>query len=181
MARPNNPAAIQTRIKGLKEAKAAFQALPQIVRDRMNVATETTVREIARQAKAHILASPSVRTRALYNAIGWSMNTKNGRGKVGVQRVTTTLTIGGRAIKVKGIIVAGNGGSALTSRGAKKIVPSRYAHFVEFGTVKMPAEPFMIPSAEAEKQPYLSRCRAAGRSIEEDTARIGMAGGGGLL
>jgi hypothetical protein len=42
---------------------------------------------------------------------------------------------------------------------------------VEFGTVNMSAEPFMIPSAESERMPYLQRCKAAGRHIERDMSQ----------
>ena len=160
-------------IQGLSQAKAAFQALPEITRDALNVATETTVREIVRQAKAHIQASPSIRTRALLNSIQWTMNRKTGRGRAGVANITTMLAIGGGRIKVKGLVIPGKGGSALTSQGAKLMKPSRYAHFVELGTRQMPAEPFMLPSAEAEKMPYLDRCRHAGKQIEQDAQHIG--------
>ena len=183
MARPNNADAIAGHVQGLREAKAAFQALPEVVRDRMLDATETTVREIVRHAQARLASSPSIRTRTLYNHVKWSVNKKNGRGKAGVATGTTTMTeranfakgvIGGRTIRVKGILVAGKGGSASTSQGAKLIRPSRYAHLVEFGARHMPAEPFMIPAAESQKQPYLDRCRAAGKHVEKDVAHIGM-------
>lgn len=139
--------AIQEKIRGLREAKAAFQALPQIVRDNMLAAAETTVREIARGAKARIEASPSIHTKALLNAIGWRVTKTNGRARVGVE-----------------------------NQSAGKVNPARRAHFVEFGTVNMPAEPFMLPAAEAETQPHLARCRAAGKGIERDTRAIGMRG-----
>jgi len=174
MARPNNSAAISGYVQGLREAKAAFQALPEIVRDRTNAATETTISEIARLAKGRILASPSIRTRALLNHIAFKLNKNNGRGRVGVATGTTTFVIAGRKVKVKGIITAGKGGSASTSAGAKKVQPTRYAHLVEFGSRHARAEPFMLPSAEAQKQAYLARCRAAGTAIEQDTAAIGL-------
>lgn len=179
MGRPNNAAAIGAHVEGLREAKAAFQALPEIVRDAMLAATEVTVREIARGAKARLQASPSIQTRNLYNAVAWSINKKNGRGRVGIGMGTTTITtqasfargvIAGRKIRVKGIITAGAGGGAAGGRIDK---PSKRAHYVEFGTKHMPAEPFMIPAADAEKDHFLARCRAAGRTIETETARIG--------
>jgi hypothetical protein len=90
--RPNNAGAIAAKIQGLREAKAAFQALPEIVRDAMLDATTTTVQMIASGAKARILASPSVQTRALYNHIAWSVTKTNGRGRVGVASGTTTVS-----------------------------------------------------------------------------------------
>ena len=160
-------------VKGFAAARRAFQALPQITRDRLNVATETTVREIARSAKARLASSPSIQTRSLYNAVGWSMNLRTGRGKAGVGNVTTVLSVGGRTVRVRGVLVAGKGGSASTAAGARKINPKRYAHLVEKGARHMAAEPFMVPSAEAETQPYLRRCQVAGRAIEQAMATIG--------
>lgn len=173
MARPNNAAAIGNHVQGLREAKAAFQALPQVTRDRLNNATFVTVSEIARIAKAHLQSSPSIQTRSLYNAIAFTMNEKNGRGRVGIASGSTTLNIGGRKIKVKGIIVPGKGGSALTSAGARKIVPSKYGPKVEFGTRFMNAEPFMTPATDSQEKPYLARCLERGKDIERDLGAIG--------
>ena len=162
-----------TTVRGQAAAIAAFKALPQIVRDRLNDATETTVREIARVAQARLASSPSIQTRSLYNAVGWSMNTKTGRGKAGVGNVITTVTVGGKKVRVRGILIAGRGGSASLSAGAKKINPRRYAHLVEKGTRSMAAEPFMLPAATSEQQPYLRRCQIAGKHVERDMANIG--------
>jgi HK97 gp10 family phage protein len=104
----------------------------------------------------------------LYNAIGYTLTKTNGRGRAGIQNVTTTINVGGKRIKVKGIVTAGKGGSASTASGARVDRPSRRAHFVEFGTRRMPAEPFMIPAAESQVQPYLARCMAAGKQAEQD-------------
>lgn len=169
MARPNNPTALANHIQGLREAKAAFQALPQITRDRLNAATETTASEIVRGAKARILSSPSVRTRALYSAIAYTMNKANGRAKAGVQTLTTTFLSAGVKVKIKGRYDQASDGSWNPT----KIQPTRYAHLVEFGTKSMPAEPFMVPATEAEKLFYLQRCQAAGRLIEHDVAAVG--------
>jgi len=180
MPRPNDSAAIAEYVKGLREAKAAFQQMPEIVRDRLNDATEMTVREISRLGKVQVQRSPSIRTRALLNAIGWSMNRKNGRGRAGIMAVSTIISnptlgaVGKTTIKVKGILIPGKGGSARTSKGAKLIRPQRYAHFVEFGTRKMPAEPFMIPAAKSQEQPYLDRCKARGPEIVKDMGAIGL-------
>jgi HK97 gp10 family phage protein len=174
MARPNNAAAISGHIQGLREAKAAFQALPEIVRDASLDATETTVREIARGAQARILANPSVQTRSLHDHIAWKVTKTNGRGRVGIASGETRMVVNGRKVKVKGIVVAGKGGSAKTSAGAKLIKPSRYGPKVEFGTRHMKAEPFMVPAAESQREPYLQRMIRAGQQIERNTAAIGM-------
>lgn len=175
MARPNDTNAIAGRVQGLREAKAAFQAMPEVFRDRLNWATEVTVREIARHAQSNLKASPSIRTRSLLDHIAWKINQKNGRGRVGVSSGSTVISappghVGKSTIRVKGIILAGKGGGAA---GGKRVMPSRYAGLVEKGTRHMPAEPFMLPAAESQEQPYLDRCRAAGRDAEKDLANIG--------
>lgn len=174
MARPNDANAIAGHVRGLSEAKAAFQALPDAMRVRLNGATRTTLSEIVRHAKARIQASPSIETRSLYNSIAFSLNERSGRGRAGVNNGTTTITMGDRKIRIKGTLKAGTGGSALTSAGAKLIRPSRTAHLVEFGSRNMRAEPFMIPAAKSQEQPYLDRCRQAGKEVEQDLAAIGM-------
>lgn len=167
--------ALNAKIRGLSQAKAAFQALPAIVRERMLEATETTVREIARNAQAKIASSPSIRTRALYDAVKWQVTKTNGRGRVGIANATTRISSIAlkKTITVKGTVV-----SSVRDGKAHMVVvqPTRYAHLVEFGAEHMPAEPFMIPAAEAEVQPFLQRCVRAGKDIEKDTAAIGLRG-----
>lgn len=171
--RPNNAGAVSKYVRGMSAAKAAFQALPEIVRARMLDATEATVREIARGAQSRLVSSPSIQTRSLYNHVAWRVTKTNGRGRVGISSGSTTITVGGKKVRVKGIVVAGRGGSASKASGAKVIRPSRYAHLIEFGSRRFKAEAFMMPSAEAEKQPHLQRCIRAGKSIETDMAAIG--------
>lgn len=175
MARPNDASAVAGRVQGLREAKAAFQKMPEAFRDATNDATEMTVREIVRNAKARLMASPSIQTRNLYNHVGWSLNRKNGRGRAGVSSGSTVVAaqagrMGRATVRVKGIVTAGKGGGAA---GGKVDRPSRRAHLVEFGARHMPAEPFMIPAADGQKQPYLSRCVAAGKQAEQTLANIG--------
>jgi HK97 gp10 family phage protein len=122
-------------ITGMNELRAAFKRLPDVVRDRLNEATDTTAREIVRNAKSRIQSSPSIVTRELFNSVDLSLSRANGRALVGIRA---------------------------NSPARKR------AHFVEFGTSHSSAEPFMIPSVEAERVPYLQRCRVAGRHIERD-------------
>lgn len=182
MARPNNAAAIGAWVDGMRQAKAAFAAMPLATQERMRGATETTVREIARGAQSRLERSPSVQTRNLLNHVKWSVTKSNGRGRVGIAAGSTTIAVAGRKVRVKGIIIAGKRGGAA---GGRRDIPARRAHLVEFGARHQPAEPFMIPSADAEKPHYLDRCRKAGPLIENDLRKIGMAGvsttGGGLL
>src|SRR5262245_3281913 len=157
MARPNDTAAIAGYVQGLREAKAAFQAMPAIMRDQLNAATELTLNEIVRHAKLRVAASPSIQTRALLNSIAYTLNKKSGRGKAGVTSGSTTgffaagTGVAGELKKrtIKGVIV-GQG------RSARLVRPSRYAHLVEFGSRHMEAEPFMMPAVESQKHAYLS-------------------------
>lgn len=162
--------ALEKHIQGLRSAKAAFQALPSIVRDNMLQATTDTVAAIARGAQARLERSPSIQTRNLYRSVTWSVTKSNGRGRVGIgDRTFTVMPDAATKVRVKGI---------LTSRGRRTFLdrPSRRAHFVEFGTRDMQAEPFMMPAAESQKQPYLDRSKRAGKGIERDAAAIGMRG-----
>jgi HK97 gp10 family phage protein len=43
-----------------------------------------------------------------------------------------------------------------------------YWRFVEYGTVKMSARPFMRPAAEAEERDFIERMRAVGTRLERD-------------
>jgi HK97 gp10 family phage protein len=131
-------------VSGLEAGKANVARIPDVFRERMADATEITAKEIARGAQARIAASPSVRTRHLLNAVMAKMNRRTGRAKVGISSDTMTLA------------------------GGRVDIPSKRAHFVEFGTVHMPAEPFMIPAADAQKGPYLNRCTHAGALAERD-------------
>jgi HK97 gp10 family phage protein len=151
-------------VLGVPETKAQVARIPDVFRERMNDATEVTAKEVARGAQARLLASPSIRTRNLYNAVAAAMNRRTGKGKAGISAGTTVIN----GIRVKGLVTAGAGGSALKSAGARYDNPAKRAHFVEFGTVHMKAEPFMIPAADAEKAPYLQRCNQAGKLAERD-------------
>jgi HK97 gp10 family phage protein len=151
-------------IKGLIEARAAFQRLSEVFRERLADASATTASEIARGARARLLSSPSIRTRSLYNAVTFTSSRRTGWAKAGIAPGSTS--IGG--VRVKGLVTTGKGGSASHAAGASIDIPSKRAHFVEFGTRHMPAEPFMIPSAEAQKLPYLDRCSRAGKLAEQD-------------
>lgn len=157
-------------LRGLPSCYAAFKAMPEAFRDSLNDATELTVREIVRNAKARIVASPSIQTRGLLNHIAWSMNYKNGRGRAGVSSGSTVITVGTKKLRVKGLVIAGPGGGA---GGGRLDMPSKRAHFVEFGTRHMPAEPFMRPAAEGQRMAYIHRCEAAGRRTEQTLAHVG--------
>jgi HK97 gp10 family phage protein len=130
-------------VLGLREAKAAFKRLPAVVRERIGDATRITVAEIARGAASRV----PVRYGFLKRHIASTFSAQTGVGKVGITPGVERLPDSGRVVN-----------------------PATYAHFPELGTRRMPAEPFMLPAAEAEKAAYLERCKAAGRGIERDMA-----------
>jgi hypothetical protein len=175
----SNGFSIEGNVAGLRSAKAAFQALPEIVRDAMADATFTTVSEIARIAKQRLSANGSIQTRTLYNALGFTMSMKTGRGRAGIQNVTTRVSNDSsskRTFKVKGRVVTTVNRSGVA---ASRIVrPTKYGHLVEFGARggKMRAAPFMLPATENQKAPYLDRCKRAGKVIEQQTSAIGARG-----
>src|SRR3990167_8568369 len=128
------------KIEGMRAAKAAFQALPETVRDGLLDATETTARELVRHAQARLASSPPIQTRPPHDPVAWA-NKKNGRAKAGISTGSTVIMLStGRRRRVRGIITAGAGGGAA---GGSRDVPSQRAHFIEFGTRHMAAEPFI--------------------------------------
>lgn len=52
--------------------------------------------------------------------------------------------------------------------------PSRYWHFVEFGTVNMGAQPHIVSTAERYGDVLVNRIRRAGQDIERDLASRGQ-------
>lgn len=133
-------------IKGLRECRAAFKALPDITKEALVDAAEET----AEQVRAGAVRRVPVRFGFLRDHIEKKVNRKTGVARVGVTKGTATTPDG------------------------KTVEPSRYSHLVEFGSVNGSAQPFMIPAAEAEREPYLNRVRKAGKEIERDTAAIGL-------
>lgn len=128
----------RTRIEGLTAAKKAFQAMPDVAQLHLGAATETTAAAIIQRARATV----SVRTGALKSKLAYKFSDKTGIATAGIE---------------KGAV--------------GDEIPGHIGHLVEFGhggPSPAPAHPFMIPAAEAERQPYLERCRDAGKKIERD-------------
>lgn len=145
--------AISTR--QVNALKRAFKAVPDEIRAQASEATEATVYAVERRAQQNVV----VDTGTLRTHIGSAFSKRTGFGRVGIKS--------GR------VALAGRGGSAHTSQGARLLEPKKYAHLVEFGTSKMSARPFMLPAAEAERGPYASRLRQAGQQAERALTNIG--------
>lgn len=171
-------------LQGKLAAQRVFQALPPFMQQMRIDVNSATAAAIAVGAKQRVVASPSVQTRSLLNHINWRVSTRSGVAYVGVSSGSTSIAVNGKKVRVKGIVVAGRGGSALRSKGATIIRPSRYAHLIEFGTVHAPAEPFMLPSVAHQRSAHLQRWQMAGRRLEREMAGLGantISTGGGLL
>lgn len=152
-------------VRGLSALRRQFKALPEITRDALADATEET----AEQIRAGAVRRVPVRFGFLRDHIAAKMNRQSGVAVVGIARGSTV--IGG--VRVRGIVVAGRGGSSLKSEGAGFFQPTKYGHFAEFGTIHEHPRPFMLPSAEEQRGPYLQRAKDAGKAIERDMAAIG--------
>jgi hypothetical protein len=138
-----------TSVQGLSEMRAAFKRAPEVTRLRLGEAVEQTAFAVLQRAKALV----RVRSGSLKSALNYAFNDKTGEAKVGVERDP----------------LGGSGGAGVA-------MPSKYAHLVEFGHEgphPAAAHPFMLPSAEAEREPYLQRCHAAGQAIERDLSTVG--------
>lgn len=175
-------------VSGLRAAKDAFKALPQVTRDRTNQAVEDTTQAIYRGAVRRV--APHRRYGFLQRYLDTSMNRKTGTGKVGLPRLAAVIPAGPSAGFMSRTVRAGKRrfeiiGRPTAGHGTRVVYPSKYAHLVEFGhrrgrgTSAAPAYPFMIPSAEAERSKFLTRCQEAGRGIERDMAAIGLSGTSG--
>lgn len=140
-------------VKGLIEARKAFQALPENTREALLVATEETVGAVKLGAVQRVPVWLGV----LRNHIGTTFSKRSGFGKVGL--VSETVTI------------ADGQGEPRTVNAAK------YGPLVEHGTSRTEAQPFMLPAAESQRVAYAQRLKAAGRRLEQ---RYGN-GGGRLL
>lgn len=143
---------LTANVRGIIAARKAFQALPQVMRDQFNEATEDTAFALAADARQRV----AVDTGTLRDHIGHTFSKRSGFAKVGVRP--------GR------VAVAGAGGSSLTSHGARLLEPRKYAHLVEFGSVYVTAQPFMTPAAEGQRVHYARRLRDAGKRGERQMA-----------
>lgn len=146
----------KTSIKGLREARAAFKALPEHAREAAYYATEATGMEVMRGAKSRLRPGHGYRTGELQKALNISRSPKTGFVKVGLTRGAVTVTLP-------------NGQKA-------RHRPSAIGHLVEFGhggPRPARAYPFMIPAAEAERGHYASRMKRAMKGLEQDMAARG--------
>lgn len=145
---------ITMHVSGLSELGRRMSTLKSdIALKTARSATGAAANIVKKLAKAHILSSPSVDTRSLYE----SVIVKKLPKKDTVLTSEHIVTVRGRGKKSKK--------TGITQTSAP------HAHFVEFGTVKMPAEPFLRPGFEEGK------AKAVDAMIDRLRKRIEKAGG----
>ena len=136
--------AVSFQLKGMPELLAQLQGLGAELGAK-------TLRSAARKAflpvyeAAHRLALPSMDTGALLDAI----------------KLTVVRPKGGDTIAAVGIKISGKMPRTLAR--ARKLShrnPSRRWHFVEFGTVNMPAKPFLRPALDQNTGQVLELLKA---------------------
>lgn len=148
-------------VAGLKEAQAVFRALPDTAREAyIDVAVWPTLSEVARVGRSRLVPGHGVRTGALREALGFSVNRRSGWGKVGIRTGFERF-------------LPGRSGSASTSAGARAIRPTRYGHLYHFRH-----DPFLVRAAEGEQAAFLARAKQAGKSLEVRMADLAHRGGG---
>ena len=140
-------------VRGMAAVRRSFKNVVPVMQEELGTATRETGKAIKARAQERV----PVRLGYLKKAIAFRYSKRSGVGRVG--------------IKKQKIGVQGTGGSAERRHGARVIYPTRYAHLVEFGTTHSRAQPFMLPSVEAEREPYLTRAKAAGARAEDALAR----------
>jgi hypothetical protein len=135
----------KSSVLGVKEAIAAFRRVDPVMRARLNDATEDTVMALAAEARRNV----AVDTGILREHLAWSMSASTGRGRVGLR---------------PGVVLDNKN---------RRHRATNYGHLVEFGFNhrggrRVQGQPFMIPATERERLPFLERCRAAGKRVEQD-------------
>lgn len=126
---------MRSRVDGLQELGRAISALNGEVAVRLaSRATGAGSRVIKKEAQTNIERSPSVVTRSLHGAV----ITKKVPKSEAEHHSEHIVTVRGR-------------GKPYNKKG-QKVDRAPHAHLVEFGTVNMPAEPFLRPAFEAKKE-----------------------------
>ena len=127
---------VTIKIEGLQQLGERMRKLSSDVALKTSrAATNAAAQVIKKKAKANITASPSVRTGRLRDAVIVKKVPKSQEQYTSEHLVT----------------VRGRG-----KKGTKAATNSApYAHFLEWGTIKMPAEPFLRPAMDSGKDEAL--------------------------
>lgn len=139
-------------VRGMIGARKAFKAIAPEIQAQLNEATEKTVFAVKQRA----ISGVPVDTGNLRDHIDSRFSARSGFGAVGIRP--------GR------VAVAGRGGSALTSHGARVMDAKKYGPLVHNGTSRIAGRPFMLQAAEGERSGYAQRLRVAGKKAEQNLA-----------
>lgn len=125
--------------KGLRELGEAMRNLAQKMNLRIAAqATGAAAGIIKREAKNKVKANPSYQTGSLYDAV-IAKKIPRRQSEYTSEHI---VTVRGRGTKKQRGREAAKG---------KKVARVTYGHILEFGTVNMPAEPFLRPGFESGK------------------------------
>jgi HK97 gp10 family phage protein len=130
------PIRTTVKVEGLRQLGLNLKKLEDnVARKAARSATAAAATVVKKAAKANIRKAPSVDTGSLLDAV---ITKRAPRGE-------TELT------SEHLVTVRGRGKKRPYSAKGKRIATAPHAHLVEFGTVNMPAEPFMRPAFDSEK------------------------------
>jgi HK97 gp10 family phage protein len=142
-------------VKGLRELGLSMKELDRDVALKIAwQATGAAARVVKTRAQRNIQSSPAVRTGVLLKSVIIKRMPKGERGDLTAEHIVTVRGRGKR--NRKGVLTLG----------------APYAHMVEFGTVHMPAEPFLRPALEGgQTEAVAAMKRALERGIIKDRAK----------
>jgi HK97 gp10 family phage protein len=140
-------------VKGLRELGEALKKLDRDMALKLSwQSTGAAARVVKKRAQRNIQSSPSLRTGVLLKSVIIKRLPKGEREQLTAAHIVTVRGRGKR--NRKGVF----------TRGAP------YAHMVEFGTIHMPAEPFLRPALENGQREAVEAMK---RSLERGIARSG--------
>lgn len=135
-------------VKGLRELGESLKKLDRDMAEKLSwQATGAAASVVKKRAQRNIQSSPSVRTGRLLRSVIAKRLPKS-QTEYTAEHIVTVRGRGNRSSKV----------------GAS------HAHFVEFGTINMPPEPFLRPALE---QGVMEAVNAMKRALERGIARSG--------
>ncbi len=126
------------QVTGLRELGERMRKLSDKVAKRVSVAaTGAAARVIKKRAIANVVRNPSIETGSLRDSL-----------------ITKKVPKGQSAVTSEHIVTVRGRGKPANKKG-QKINRAPHAHLVEFGTVNMPAEPFLRPAFDNGKKEAL--------------------------
>lgn len=125
------------------------------------------------------LVSQAVRNRVVRRPLAAALTpiSKAAKNNVPVHRGFLKKSIGKKVKAYPGGVWGGvgprTGGQFVhVDENGKRHVPANYAHLIEFGTEKMPAQPFLRPALDQNRQKALTILRTGiGKNIEKEAKK----------